>query len=79
MIMKILKPKDIAEMLSISEATARVRMREMPGCVNIGTNRNEILRVPESGFQDWLSNRVVALRPCNGKLARRKHGKLRAV
>jgi len=76
---RMMTPKEVAEALAISESTARARMVEMPGCINMGTKKSMILRVPESGLEAWMSNRVVMLRPNTGKIARRKCGKLQAV
>ena len=75
---KYLTPKDVAEQMGISVGTARARMLEMPGCINIGSgNRNQILRVPESGLEAWQSNRVVLIPRSTGKIARRPIGRQR--
>ncbi len=75
----MLSPQAIAERLDISLQAARERMEEMPGCVDIGRGeRNRVLRVPESGLEAWLSNRVVMITRSSGKIARRKCGKLQA-
>lgn len=76
---KLLNPKQVAGRLGISEQTARVRMAEMPGCINVGSAVNRILRVPESGLEAWTSNRVVCMSRANMKTPRRKKGKLVAV
>ena len=75
---RMLGPKQVADLLGVSESTARERMADMPGCVNVGSGKYQILRVPESGLDAWMSNRVVTLRPAR-KIARRKNGKLMAV
>lgn len=77
---KMLSPEQIGKLLDISPQAARDRMESMPGCVNIGEGKkNRILRVPESGLEAWLSNRVVVINQCSGKLQRRRGGKLQAV
>jgi len=76
----MLSPQAIAERLDISLQAARARMEEMPGCVDIGGGgRNRMLRVPESGLDAWLSNKVVVMGRSSGKIARRRGGKLQAV
>lgn len=75
----MLSPQAIAERLDISLQAARDRMAEMPGCVDIGAGKNRMLRVPESGLEAWLSNKVVVIGRSTGKLARRRGGKLQAV
>ena len=76
----MLSPQAIAERLDISLQAARARMEEMPGCVDIGGGgRNRMLRVPESGLEAWLSNKVVVMGRSSGKIARRRGGKLQAV
>lgn len=75
----MLSPQAVAERLDISLQAARVRMAEMPGCVDIGGGKNRMLRVPESGLEAWLSNKVVVIPRSTGKIARRRNGKLVAV
>ena len=75
----MLSPQAIAERLDISLQAARERMEEMPGCVNIGSGKTRLLRVPESGLEAWLSNRVVVITRSSGKIARRRGGRLQAV
>jgi hypothetical protein len=75
----MLSPQAIAERLDISLQAARDRVAEMPGCVDIGAGKNRVLRVPESGLDAWLSNKVVVIGRSTGKLARRRGGKLQAV
>ena len=65
--------------MGISTGAARIRMREMAGCVNVGSGKNEILRVPESALETWADNRVIVMVRHDGRLARRKGGKLQAV
>lgn len=76
----MLSPQAVAERLDISLQAARARMEEMPGCVDIGSGgRNRMLRVPESGLDAWLSNKVIVLARSSGKIQRRRGGKLQAV
>ena len=76
----MLSPQAISERLDISVQAARERMEEMPGCVDIGGGgKNRMLRVPESGLEAWLSNKVVMISRSSGKIARRRGGKLQAV
>lgn len=77
---RMLSPQAIAERLDISISAARERMENMPGCVDLGGGgKNRMLRVPESGLEAWLSNRVVVMSRSSGKIARRRNGKLQAV
>ena len=76
----------IAGLLGCSTDTARARMKEMPGVMNVGSAKRRQLMVPESGLQDWLRNHRMAEaeRPlrvtisADGKMARidRRTGKL---
>ena len=77
---RMLSPQMISEQLDISVQAARDRMEEMPGCVDIGGGgKNRMLRVPESGLEAWLSNKVIVISRSSGKLRRRRGGKLQAV
>ena len=76
---KYLSPKEVGEMLGLSPAAARDRMREMPGCVNVGSGKYEILRVPVGAVETWADNRILVMARHSGKMARRKNGKLQAV
>jgi len=76
---RYLGPKEVAEQLGIAVSTARARMQEMPGCVNVGGKSSQVLRVPESGLEAWISNRTVMMPRSSCRLARRKNGKLIAV
>ena len=77
----------VASMMGCSYDTARMRMKEMPGVINVGTARRQQLMVPESGIRDWLQNHRMPerVRPmtvtisADGKMARidRRTGKLR--
>lgn len=74
---RMLKPKDVAEIMGISLTAARKRMLEMPGCVNIGAGKSLILRVPESGLEAWKDNRIVVIQKFDGHIARRPIGRQR--
>jgi len=76
---RMLSPKDVAARMNISVSAARARMEEMPGCINVGAGSSRVLRVPESGLEAWISNRMVTIRHSTGKIARRRNGKLQAV
>jgi len=76
---KMLSPTAISKLMDISIQAARERMAEMPGCVDIGSGKNRMLRVPESGVEAWLSNKIVMITRTKGKMARRRGGKLQAV
>ena len=77
----------IAKLMGCSYDTARARMKEMPGVMNVGTARRQQLMVPESGIRDWLTNHRMPERPrpltvtisADGKMARidRRTGKLK--
>ena len=75
----MLSPEAVARILDISPQTARDKMEQMPGCINIGEGKNRILRVPPEGLEAWLSNKVVMIQRSSGKIARRKAGRLQAV
>ena len=76
---KYLTPKDVAEIMGISISSARDRMAEMPGCIDVGSGggKYRTLRVPESGLEAWQSNRVVLIPRSTGKIARRPIGRQR--
>lgn len=76
--LNMLTVKTVSLMMGCCYDTARERMAEMPGCVNVGTERRRQLLVPLSGLREWLSNhRVEAITMpvhlgCNdGKMARK--------
>lgn len=48
--------RDVAEVMNCSEDTARARMGEMPGVVNVGSEKRRQLMVPEYGIEDWMRN-----------------------
>ena len=75
---KYLRPCEVAEILGISVGTARVKMAEMPGCINVGGgDSHRALRVPESGLEAWRDNRVICMTHSTGKIARRPIGRQR--
>ena len=58
----MLTVKTIALMMDCHPDTARERMQEMPGCVNVGSEKRRQLLVPLSGLREWLaSHRVQAI------------------
>ena len=48
--------QSVASIMDCEVDTARLRMKEMPNCVNVGTERRRILLVPESDIEDWFRN-----------------------
>ena len=54
---KMYRVKDVARILGCGTDTARARMAEMPGVVNVGSDGRRQLMVPEYGIEDWLRNR----------------------
>ncbi len=75
---KYLRPCDVSEILGISVGTARVKMAEMPGCINVGGGgSHRALRVPESGLAAWRDNRIICIAHSTGKIARRPIGRKR--
>ena len=85
------RPKEVAEILKCEVDTARARMKEMPGVINVGSEKRQQLMVPESSVEDWLRNHRITTRiefvmpeyrmNRSGKIARmdRRTGKLKAV
>ena len=83
--------KEVAEVMGCGEDTARARMKEMPGVINVGSERRQQLMVPEYGLEDWFRNHRISTRveiampkfnmSRSGKIARmdRRTGKLKAV
>ena len=82
--------KKVSELMDCSADTARMRMKEMPGVINVGTAKRRQLMVPEYGLEDWLRNhRMTTVRievpqmklRKDGKIARidRRTGRLQAV
>ena len=53
--------KDVAAAMGCSYDTARARMREMPGVMNVGTQRRRQRLVPDSGIMDWLKSHSMAI------------------
>ena len=76
---RYLKPEEVAEILGIAVQTARSRMLEMPGCINVGSGgRYQSLRVPESGLEAWQDQKILVIPRNDGKIARRPIGRRRA-
>jgi len=48
--------KAVAEMMGCSNDTARQRMRQMTGVMNVGTERRHQLMVTEESLDTWLRN-----------------------
>ena len=85
--------KDVAQIMGCSEDTARARMKEMNGVINVGSEKRRQLMVPETDLEDWFRNHRVITRveiqipkkvrliSKDGKMARmdRRTGKLKAV
>lgn len=79
--------KAVSELMGCSYDTARMRMQEMAGVINVGSEKRRQLMVPEEGLRDWLHNHRMPerVRPmtvtisADGKMARidRRSGKLR--
>lgn len=79
--------KAVADLMGCSYDTARMRMQEMPGVMNVGSEKRRQLMVPEDGLRDWLHNHRMQTAPrpmkvtisADGKMARidRRSGKLR--
>ena len=69
--------QSVANILDCEVDTARMRMKEMPNCVNVGTERRRILLVPESDIENWLANhRITTTKPVMPKIRTRKDGKI---
>lgn len=51
-----LRVDDVAEMLQVTRPFAKRKMREMAECVNIGTEKYQILMVSLSSFNAWVRN-----------------------
>ena len=51
--------EDVAETLQVTRAFARRKMREMGECVNLGSDKYQILVVSLSSFNAWMRNHMV--------------------
>ena len=76
--LNMLTVNTVSLMMGCCPDTARERMEEMPGCVNVGSEKRRQLLVPLSGLREWLAcHRVAALNmPVhmgnqNGRIARK--------
>ena len=76
---RYLKPKEVAALLGVSLQTARSRMADMPGCIDVGRGGNQSLRVPESGLEAWKANKVVCVQKASWRIARRPIGRQRGA
>lgn len=47
---------DIVEKLQVKRPCARRWMREMAECVNLGSDKYQILMVPQQSFNAWMRN-----------------------
>jgi len=56
---KLMTPADVAEYLQCSLNTATVIM-EKAGCINIGSDRVKLRRIPEENLRAYLTTRTVA-------------------
>ena len=83
----LLRVKDVAGLMGCSYDTARSRMKDMPGVMNVGSEKRRQLVVPERGMIDWMANHRMEVRELpvyisgsGGRMARidRRTGKLTA-
>ena len=69
--------KRVSELMDCSYDTARARMKQMPGVINVGSATRRQLMVPEYGLEDWLRNhRVTTVRVEMPQMKLRKDGKI---
>ena len=69
--------KETAEVMRCGVDTARARMKQMPGVINVGSATRRQLMVPEYGLEDWLRNhRVTTVRVELPQMKLRKDGKI---
>ena len=47
---------DVAEMLQVKRPCAKRKMREMSECVNLGSEKYQILMVSLAAFNAWMRN-----------------------
>ncbi len=47
---------DVAEILQVKHRCAKRKMREMAECVNLGSDKYQILMVSTSSFSAWMRN-----------------------
>jgi hypothetical protein len=72
--------KKVSELMDCSPDTARARMKEMPGVINVGSAKRRQLMVPEYGLEDWLRNhRIMTVRIEMPKMKLRKDGKIARI
>ncbi len=53
---KWLTVDDVAELLQVKHRCAKRKMREMSECVNLGSDKYQILMVSMSSFNAWMRN-----------------------
>ena len=71
------KVRAVAELMDCSYDTARERMKQMAGVINVGSAKRQQLMVPEYGLEDWLRNhRITTVRVELPQMKLRKDGKL---
>ena len=76
----------VAQLMGCSYDTARMRMQQMDGVMNVGSTKRRQLMVTEEALQNWLRNHMMPAAPrpltvtisSDGKMARidRRTGKL---
>ena len=72
--------KKVSELMDCSYDTARARMKQMPGVINVGSAKRRQLMVPEYGLEDWLRNhRVMTVRVELPQMKLRKDGKIARI
>lgn len=72
--------KKVAQLMDCSDDTARNRMKDMPGVINVGSAKRRQLMVPEYGLEDWLRNhRMTTVRIEVPQMKLRKDGKIARI
>ena len=72
--------KKVSELMDCSPDTARARMKEMPGVINVGSEKRQQLMVPESDIENWLRNhRITTVRIEMPQMKLRKDGKIARI
>ena len=51
---------DVAELLQVKRPCAKRKMREMADCVNLGSEKYQILMVSLQSFNAWMRNHRLA-------------------
>ena len=47
---------DVAELLQVKHRCAKQKMKEMSECVNLGSDKYQILMVSSTSFNAWMRN-----------------------